>query len=95
MGTRPQRQLVPIAGAEPHLCDAIQQSGPSRWGIRASARMLILLFSYPDINNGGDLKVSMSISQRGISANDTLIRSFSSFAALCVKNSVFLALPVS
>eukprot|EP00966_Prymnesium_polylepis_P110965 2566964-Prymnesium_polylepis.1 len=37
MGTVPQRAAVPIAGAVPRLCDAIQQCGPSRWVTRGSA----------------------------------------------------------
>ena len=45
--------------------------------------------------NGGDLKVSMSISQQGGFAGDTITLSISSLGALCVKNSVFLALPAS
>eukprot|EP00966_Prymnesium_polylepis_P203931 4724546-Prymnesium_polylepis.1 len=32
MGTVPRHAAVPIAGAEPRLCDAIQQCGPSRCG---------------------------------------------------------------
>ena len=45
MGTVPQRAAIPIAGAEPRLCDAIQQCGPSRWGIRASAPFTCLALS--------------------------------------------------
>jgi hypothetical protein len=45
--------------------------------------------------SSGDLKVSMSISQQGGFAGDTITLSISSLGALCVKNSVFLALPAS